>query len=135
MMKNQIMESNRVFGSLSVNAMIQCMQDGQYEFWYVNRRGRLIIFKVTPMYSEQVFSQTRSLDLHVTGWDEFKQETTVGPQQEQMGSFYDGWYNQGHFFANKNNAVKYMYKRVLADKKDLIIPAKKYVTKHPECLV
>lgn len=128
------MSSNRVYGSLGLQEIVDLMKKEQYEFWYVSRRARPIRFRLVPA-QEDISGYCRFLSLHILGYDELKQEVTVSSHHDNSGNFYDGWAKQGHFFANKNNAVKYMEKRVGTGRKDIVLTARKYVEQHPECLV
>lgn len=124
-----------VYGSLYLQEIIDQIQDNKSEIWYVSRRARIIRFNI-EIINTSIDDYSRNFFLSVVGFDELKSETTVDCV-EYAGSFYDGWYKYGHFFSNKNEAVKYMYKRILNRKslKETVVQADNYVSMHPECLI
>jgi predicted metallo-beta-lactamase superfamily hydrolase len=128
------MNSNTVYGGLGLQEIVDLMKKEQYEFWYVSRRARPLRFRLVPSQND-LHRFCRSLTFHIIGYDELRQEVTVASHYDSAGVFFDSWYKQGHFFANKNNAIKYMNKMVETGRKDIILKAKSYVEKHPECLI
>ena len=128
------MSSNLVYGSLGLQEIVDLMKEEQYEFWYVSRRARPLRFRLVPC-SEDISGFCRFISFNIIGYDELKQEVSVFSHTDNSGKFFDSWYKQGHFFANKNNAVKYMQKRVETKHKTIVKLASDYITRCPECLV
>jgi hypothetical protein len=122
-----------VSGSLGLGEIINLMKREQYNIWYADRRARLMQFNVVPNSDLNKFS--RFIEIHVIGWNELQQKTVVPAQYHVAGQWFDRWYKYGHFFGNKNDAVKYMVGRVETGRKDIVTDAKEYIEKHPECVL
>lgn len=122
-----------VYGSIGLDTINKRVKNQDYEFWFVDRIARVLRFQIVDDADENVMF-CRHKTYHIIAWDEIR-EKVLWTQYYKAGQFFDKMYESGHFFANKNHAIKYMKKRVETGRKDIIHSAKEYIKKYPECLV
>ena len=125
----------KVEQSIDLNKIIKLIRENdQLDFWYVDRRARLLKFKIDVIKKQRINFQ-RLEKLSVDCYHLLKNKELFTNKKQTAGTFFDKYYRKGHFFATKNDAVKYMIKRVHTDRKDVVKSARNFIDEHPEYLI
>ncbi len=120
---------NPVYHSLSLSDMTLHLKDNP-TVWYANRRGKLLKIDITVDHNKHYFEQFYDYIIFDV-YDSVPIETSIS----LATLFFKRMYKYGHFFSNKNDAVKYIFKRSQLNIKNVPIKALDYINNHPECLL
>ena len=119
-----------IYGSLSLPQISDRIVDNP-TIWYADRWGKLLRIEITTDNDDyyclqQVFYCKIYQEYEMIDYEYVSEWASV---------FFQRFYRYGHFFGNKNNALKYIHKRSQLNLKRFSKKAQQYLDSHPECLV
>lgn len=121
---------NLVYGSLSLTQVSDLIEENPI-IWYADRWGKLLRMKIEVDDDQahclhQFFYCKIYQEYETTAYEYIGEWATI---------FFQRYYRYGHFFGNKNNALKYIHKRSQLNIKRFSKKAQEYLDSHPECLI
>lgn len=124
----------KVEQSIDLGKMTTLIQKQQEDFWYVDRRARILKFKIVILKNHKN-NFNRVNKVVVSCYHMLKNKTLFTNEKYTSGTFFDKYQAKGHFFTNPNDAVKYMNTRVQTDRNDIVKSASTFISDHPEYLI
>lgn len=122
---------NLVSNSLGLYAICELLDNGQSEFFFVNRNAKLYSCTLESL-SQHSCVRMRTFKYKII--DIYK-HGRVTENISNSGIFFDKYYRYGHFFSNKFAACRYIDKRILANPTNLSKQAKPFLQHNFEWLI